>query len=907
LDSLKTSLVVFLISAAVMTLSANAATIAVTSTADAGGTCPGPSCTLRQAIATAATGDTISFSLPANSTISLTSDQLVIDKSMTINGPGAKLLTVTRGSAGAFRIFKINAGATVTLSGLTITNGGTSEGGGGIYNAGTLTVARSVISGNSTGAYGGGIANAATLAVVDSTVLNNSGLGGGGILNLLNSSLTINNSTVGPGNTATGVVGGAGIYNAGTLTIANSTVSGNAASSSSGQGGGIWTEYATELTNSTVAFNSAFTGGGVYVADSESVSIRSTIIAQNTVAPGGSGPDVYGIANLQGYNVIGNTSATGFIVKYDNGTSQLNVNPLLDSLKDNGGPTQTHALLSGSPAIDRGDSSLAFGGSNSDQRGYARPVLSPLTSPPGDGADVGAYEVQADQLPGCNTINRVVTNNNDSGADSLRDVIGKVCAGSVITFAPGVTGAINLTSGELAINKSLTISGPGAGVLTVQRAAGAPDARIFNIGASSTTAISGLTIANGKVLAGTGGGILNAGTLSLTGVAVAGNTSGFTGGGILSTGKLNLIGSVVSGNSTGYSGGGLRSDGTLSIVDSTISGNSAGPGGGGGVMNTGTATIANSTLSDNTAGGPGAGIVNTATMTLVNTTISGNSATNQNGGGVETISVATLISCTIVGNSVTGTAGSGTGYGGGIGASGTLNMTNTIVALNTAQTAGPDVYGHVTSQGFNLVGDPANMTVTPVQFTDQVGVSAAQLNLGPLQDNGGPTQTRALLAGSVAIDKGNASGYATDQRGFARTIDLLGVGNATGGDGADIGAFEFGSGHLDIDGNKHYDALTDGVLLVRYLFGLTGAALTGGAIGAQPARPTATEIVPFLTRMNPALDVDLDGAVEVSTDGLMVLRYLLGYRGPGLTADAIGPGATRTPAKIETYIQSLMP
>src|SRR5437899_683887 len=109
-------------------LSAEAATVTVTSTADAGGSCPGASCTLRQAIATAAAGDTINFSLAANSAITLTSSELLINKNLTINGPGANLLTVQRsagGSTPAFTIFHIPSppNFNVTISGLTIANG----------------------------------------------------------------------------------------------------------------------------------------------------------------------------------------------------------------------------------------------------------------------------------------------------------------------------------------------------------------------------------------------------------------------------------------------------------------------------------------------------------------------------------------------------------------------------------------------------------------------------------------------------------------------------------------------------------------------------------------------------------------------------------------------------------------
>jgi len=845
--SFKTLTALCLISTALTTLSAEAAPITVTSSADAGGTCPGAGCTLRQAIVAASPGDTINFSLPANSTIAVTSGELVIDKSLTISGPGAKLLTVARGpSADNFRVFNIHAGITVALSGLTIANGniGGGVGGAGIYNSGALTVADTTVAGNHSQGGGGGIFNVGTLILTRSTVSGNTtDSSGGGIYNQDNASLTITNSTIGPGN-STGVGSGGGIFSSGiALTITSSTISGNFAPGSGGfggGGGGMSLTTAVAITSSTIAGNSAVFGGGAFLSNG-GLNLRNTIIAQNTAA---AGPDVYGDGLSTGFNLIGTTSALTLDTQFDNATSQLNVNPLLDTLKDNGGPTKTHALLSGSPAIDRGHSS----GSNTDQRGLARPVLSPLTmNPVGDGGDIGAYEVQADQLPGCNTINRIVMNNTDGGTDSLRDILGKVCAGSVITFAPVVTGAINLTSGELLIGKSLTINGPGANVLSVQRGAGAPNFRVFDVAAGLIATIAGLTIANGST--DFGGGILNNGTLTVLDAVVSGNSATFNGGGIRNPnpGVVKVVNSTVSGNTSGINAAGLASSGTATIIGSTFSGNVA-SGNGGGFSNT------------------------SGTMTLVNSTIAGNTAAT----------------------------------GGGGANSAALSVKSSIVALNTAN-SGPDVSGALSSEGFNVIGSAAGATITPLQFTDQIGVSAAQLNLGPLQDNGGPTPTRALLTGSVAIDKGNASGIATDQRGFARVVDLPAIGNATDGDGSDIGAFEYGSGHLDVDGNRQYDALTDGVLVIRYLFGLTGTALTSGAVGAQPARPTATEILPFLNRMNPALDVDANGSVEAATDGLMVLRYLFGYRGSVLTVDAIGVNPTRTGAQIETYIQSLMP
>jgi hypothetical protein len=193
-----------------------------------------------------------------------------------------------------------------------------------------------------------------------------------------------------------------------------------------------------------------------------------------------------------------------------------------------------------------------------------------------------------------------------------------------------------------------------------------------------------------------------------------------------------------------------------------------------------------------------------------------------------------------------------------------------------------------------------------VQLTDQIAVSPAQLNLGPLQDNGGRTATRALLPGSFAIDKGHSSGSSTDQRGFARVIDMAAVVNVDGGDGADNGAFEFGGLNIDVDGNRIYDALSDGLLLVRYLEGLTGAGLTNGAYGSSPTRDAA-QMVLFLDAMGLALDIDGDGQTNFATDGLLVVRYLFGWRGTALTAGALGMNPGRSAAEIESYIQSLMP
>ena len=197
----------------------------------------------------------------------------------------------------------------------------------------------------------------------------------------------------------------------------------------------------------------------------------------------------------------------------------------------------------------------------------------------------------------------------------------------------------------------------------------------------------------------------------------------------------------------------------MNITNSTLSANhgvaASGTSGGGGIFNAGTVTITNSSLSGNSGGRTGGGILNGGTLTVTSCTISGN-----------TVGI----------------------LGGGIENEGTVNARNTIIATNTTLSgSGPDFGGTLTSQGYNLIGNTSDTTITGITTGNQLNVDP---RLGPLQDNGGPTFTQALLSGSTAIDGGHSSGSNTDQRGFTRPIDDPSIPNATGGDGSDIGAFE---------------------------------------------------------------------------------------------------------------------
>jgi hypothetical protein len=157
------------------------------------------------------------------------------------------------------------------------------------------------------------------------------------------------------------------IDQSGDLTVTNSTISGNSAPSGGGNGGGIWIGGSGQIINTTVTNNSAGGGGsasGVFVSGSSPVSVRNSIVAGNSNNT--TLPDVVGAGIVSnGFNLIGNRGSVTFGATGDQSGTASPLNPLLGALQNNGGTTQTHDLLAGSPALDRGNSS----GSNSDQRG----------------------------------------------------------------------------------------------------------------------------------------------------------------------------------------------------------------------------------------------------------------------------------------------------------------------------------------------------------------------------------------------------------------------------------------------------------------------------------------------------------------------------------------------------------
>ena len=363
----------------------------------------------------------------------------------------------------------------------------------------------------------------------------------------------------------------------------------------------------------------------------------------------------------------------------------------------------------------------------------------------------------------------VVTNTNDNGPGSLRNALAIANDGDTID-ATGVSGIILLTSGELQINHSVTINGPGAGNLTVN---GNAASRVFENFGSDVT-ISGFTVTNGLPPTGDnngGGGILNHGGLTLSGTSILSNNAGGflppnAGGGgigISAGGTLTVTNSVIGANeSQNGPGGGISAGGTVAVSNSTINNNEGLCTGGGIAFNDigGTLTVMNSTIVGNSvlgcpvsAGGGGVptgggGIACSGSMAVINSTISGNTVggTMPEGGGIRNGGTLTLTNSTLSGNSVP------SGQGGAISNAGQTMIGDTVL---NAGASGGTIFnngGAITSLGYNIASDNGGGVLAGPG--DQINTDPM---LGPLQDNGGPTFTHALLPGSPAIDAGDPS------------------------------------------------------------------------------------------------------------------------------------------------------
>ena len=817
-------------------------TLTVTNTNDGG---PG---SLRQAIADAVSGDTITFDPAlAGETITLSS-QLEINKDLTIDG---SRLTSQLVLSGGFttRIIEITALAEVTISNISFTKGiVTNDSGGAINNrSGNLTVINSSFFDNSASGNGGAIYGlGGNITVIDSTFSRNMADGNGGAIstsvfemNIVNTTITRNQA-----NSDGGALDLAGnTFN----TIVNSTVFKNQAG---GRGGGI---YLTGNTNARI-FNSTFAGNTAVSGDELSLLGNVLLDLHNTIF-------VCSTASENCYiQALSTTIATNHSI--------LGMGTLLDyglaELADNGGATQTMALLPGSSLLNAGDDGVCANGfvNNFDQRGVTRPQ--------GSHCDIGAYEDQS--------IVRYVkqdatgTNNGSSWENAYTDLQSALAAAvpdeeiwvAAGTYKPtsGTDRTISFTLkngvavyGGFAGNETnraqrnyeanLTVLSGDIGVL------GDTSDNSFHVLVGSdtnhSTILDGFTVTAGNAndiissqhylgggmyidkgnpqlnhliftdnYAGLGGGIYAFNTdindhnieLILTNVVFRNNTVAGEGGGMatrfipyspLASFRLSLTDVTFENNSAGRTGGGLNNNGgELKLVNVIFSGNTAGGGGGLSHIPYTPSILTDVTFSNNFASEGGGGMLvgsGGILTTLTNVTFNNNS-TPMNGGGIANASHSHLILTNVTfSNNTAGISGGGIFTGGvlNVGGGGTVSLLNATLSSNTANSNGSAVYnenGTINVHNSILYGTSgeeisgaANVTYSIVQggYTGTGNIDADPL-LGPLQDNGGFTQTMALGAGSPAIDSGDDTNCPEfDQRGVARPQ----------GSHCDIGAYEF--------------------------------------------------------------------------------------------------------------------
>jgi hypothetical protein len=904
--------------------------------------------TLREAISATPAGGTVNFAPSLTSggpaTINLSGlGQLTINKNITIQGPGADLLTInafdptpaTNNGDGS-RVLYINAPglASVSISGLTLT-GGDTTGGAAIFNSENLTLTASTISGNAAQFGGGGIysGSGTSLTIASSTITGNVASLGGGI-SASGATLSITSSTF-SGNTAASY--GGGIFaQASSVTLISSTVSNNSGS----YGGGVFSRVGRlTLTGSTVAANqAAISGGGIFSSSADLSLDHSTItgnlansdnnatglggglaiygsgaheldhmiVAANTRGAGGMRDDIFG-ALVARFSLVGDNIGATITNNGGNliGTGASPIDPLLGPLVNTGGPTFTHGLLSGSPAIDMGDPAFSPPPTN-DQRGASFVRVFDGDGSGGARIDIGAYERQP--VAGFNFIVGTLADESDgnysAGDLSLREAIGlaPVIIDAEIAFAPSLTSdgpATILLTSQIGIADSMTVSGPGASLLTIDASGSDPTptvndfngSRVFYV-ANGTVELIGLTLTGGDDGFG-GGAIVNTGNLSLVDSVIRDNAGRFRGGAILNdgAGTVSIVGSTISGNSTLGRGGGIFSlAGNVTLIDSVVNGNQAAVyssvdyGGGGIFVRNGNLTITASTLSDNSVGpdfeqsyASGGGIyADNCDVTVAASTISGNSimsypgvflnygngihavncdvtmtnsTINNNfgvGGDESAISIRngslTLVNCTVSGHQSSGYAvllrGSGQAFirfstisanEGGV-------LTQMPAMVQSSMIVGNDfdvdIDGAATlfqSEGYNMIG-VGNAASAFNQPGDQTGITNPLL--GALADNGGPTLTHALLPGSPAINAGDPSALAGagdvplyDQRGDPN-------GRVSGGR-IDIGAFELQTAGPALPGDYNQNNVVDAAdyTVWRNTLGASGLTPYAGADG----------------------------------------------------------------------------
>ncbi len=709
--------------------------------------------------------------------------------------------------------------------------------GGGIHSgSGNVTLISCTVAGNKTGDEGGGIYSIwGSVAIFDSTISDNRSDHDGGGIHTTFGDVSITRSTI-RGNVS--LDEGGGIFVGGNVTIYDSTISANA---SVDEGGGIRSDIGNvSIENSTISRNNSGDHGDAIYSLSGNVTISNSTITENDTGtfrttsvyirsyPAGG---VFTVTNsiIAGnsthtsdqqlwldsqlaavsidHSLIGNTAGTQIDERTGVG-NLLNVNPVLGPLADNGGPTQTHALLLGSPAYDAGNGVIS---QEFDQRGegYLRTF--------GNSVDMGAYEVQF-VLPSPFFVTTLEDSlNYPDNEVSLREAIiaaNLVAGANTIDFDPQLfvtPEVIALTEGELEITDTLTINGPGKDLLTVDAQ---QQSRVFHFSnASGDLSFSGLTITGGNALE-DGGGIRfgSDGILTLSESSVTANVSREEGGGIASlagavrlmnvtvldnrtllsssnggglftsSGDVNLTNTVVSLNKSGDNGGGIStSSGDVFLTNSNITSNNAGDHGGGIFTNSGNVHLIASHIVSNDSRDRGGAIATfDGNVTIDDSTVDRNSSALTGGGIYASSGVVTVNRSSITNNSTRGTSLSN---GGGIYTrEGALFLDRSTVSGNYADSVGGGVYssnGVVTITESTISDNTARNRgsgiyiefVTDTQPTIATSIVASNISLSSVGDIRAPSSGSGLNINYSIVGNTNYSTITT-QTGVGNLLNV---------------------------------------------------------------------------------------------------------------------------------------
>ncbi len=791
------------------------------------GACSWTHCSLREALTasnTQAGSDSIQFLVAGaafgntTSTISLTAALPVITGAVHIVGPGPDVLTIdaTGSVANQRRVLDFD-GATGSVTGIRL-RGGVATGGGGVnldnasdiefrnvmvvenesrggdggglrvrnssiarLTAGSIVEANKVFGTDQPGAgisVGAGGALVMTGGRIRDNVVEN---GWGGGLRVNAGTVTLTGVDVEGNQVLAGAFGGAGMLIDGqsTLTFDDVTISGNSAPAGEGGGARILTGVTGTITNSTISNNSANGGAGIVLGNVGAFAVTGTTITGNTAATRAGGAWLWGTSDVTftGSTVSDNVAlTTGGGGIYLQHTAKARLNNCTVSRNE----TFVTGQVGGGIFATSGTSVIMTGG-----------VIEENNTESGWGA--GLYASGSSSV----SLTDVAIRNNTGG----------IAIGAGMALIDGAT--LTMMGGSVTGNVATQAAGGGM------------------IARSSTASIQNVTFQdNDADVQGGGMQLLGSSNVTLANVTFRNNHSAGNGGGIgmFGTSVLNVSNSLFEGNTTPTSGGaiGKGEASQLTVTDSRFIGNQATlQSGAMHLVGTGNATISRSTFSGNTSVTGGGAITTGATMlvetstftgnaagtlaspalgqggaifsastansTIRNSTISGNSATTL-GGGISVTGQATLTSLTIVNNTALT-------FGGGLGANnnGAVTISSSLLAGNMvgidAINCGAGGLAMITSTGYNLsdnfscsLADIGSADVAAPFFnhpTDLVNVPAGISTT--LADNGGPTQTHAVLTGSAAINAGNpAACPTTDQRGYSRQGTC------------DIGAFEFG-------------------------------------------------------------------------------------------------------------------